>query len=943
MQPSEGERTFLFTDVEGSTKLWERFPEGMRTALARHDEIMRQAARAHDGHVFKTIGDAFCVAFLSPEQAALAAIEAQRGLQAEDWGEVGAVKARMSLHLGTVEMRDNDYFGPTVNRVARLRDAGHGGQILITAAVGERIDRPGQPFTLLDMGEHGLKDLPEPQRLYQICAEGLPQQFATLRTLSTHPHNLPAETTAFVGRDRERAEVRALLTRENARLVTLSGFGGTGKTRLSLQVAEDVLAFYPEGVWFTDLSDLSDPALVLPAIARACGLEENPTRTALQLLNDHFRTAHTLLVLDNLEQVEEAAYDVAALLRGCAHLQILVTSRVLLNLSMEHEYEVPPLDVDDCVSLFAVRARQTQPSFAVTPENQAEVYSLCGRLDGHPLAVELAAAQVRSLSVGEIERALQQRLRTLSSKRRDLPPRHRSLRGAIDWSYDLLTPEEQRLFCTLFVFVGGFLPEAAETVCGESCHGREDTFDLLESLRDKSLVRQEREGRKRFSLLESLRVYAAERLAQEDAAAVQALREQHAAYYLEFAEEQEPLLREAGSQTEAGSALEVEAGNLRAGMDWMVQKGALDEAARYGVTLRRFWKLKGRLLEGRERLDAVARRAEGITDTHLHADLLYAAGFLWRDADSERAIRYYEESLRLSEELGDQSGRARTLNSLGIVAWEQGDLARANACYEESLGIARALGDQGGVAKTLNNLGLVSQEQGDSERAEALFAESLEHRRDLGDEIGEADVWHNLCVLAATRGGLAEARTAALKALALYEKVGVPAGKAAALINLGAFAAWEGELPAARRFLTDAQEILKAIEDTTMLAECLTYLGQVATQSGDHDQAIRLCHEALSLLEKKKDEKRIAYTLETLAEATLGQGRHDLSLLFLTVADALRDETGAQRLPYESERVARTRRAAGDAPDTAAPEPNPSLERAIQLAHTLIGDPRKRK
>jgi predicted ATPase len=433
-----------------------------------------------------------------------------------------------------------------------------------------------------------LKGLEEagPEPLFQVCGPGLARQFPPLRTLSSHPNNLPASTSAFVGRQQALREVAALLAQDGVRLVTIVGFGGSGKTRLALEAAGDLVHRYPAGVWFADLAPLSDPDDVLLALVQACGLEDDPAaQTPLRQLQNHFRDRRALLLLDNFEQVEDAADDVARLLKACAGLQVLVTSRVLLSLSMEYAYPLDPMPADECAQLFAARARQVDPDFALNGENRAAVEAICRQLDGSPLVVELAAAQTRGMTLAEIARTLDQRLQRLTIKRRDLPPRHRSLRAAIDWSYDLLEPTEQQLFCALSVFAGSFSAEAADAICGPpnrpggSRAGR--TADLLSDLCDKSLVRREpapAEGgppHRRFSLQESLRQYGVERLDENEDDRGRLLAERHADFFLALAEQQEPLLdaKSAEDGRAALARLEAEAANMRAGMERLLAWG----------------------------------------------------------------------------------------------------------------------------------------------------------------------------------------------------------------------------------------------------------------------------------------------------------------------------------------------------------------------------------
>ncbi len=933
------QRTFLFTDIEGSTQLWDRFPAAMRAELARHDAILRAAADDHQGFVFKTIGDAFCIAFEQPAQAVRAALQAQRALGTADWGVVGAIKVRMAIHGGIVEARDRDFFGPPLNRVARLRDAGHGGQALVSAWVRDALTLENhlpEGVDLLDQGEHALKDLAQAEHIYQLRAPGLADGFPVLRTLS-EKNNLPASGTQFVGREAEVAAVRALLgARGGARLVNLTGLGGSGKTRLALEIAEETLAEYADGVWFADLAPLSDASLVFPTLARACGLDEEPARTALQQLSDHFRRARALVVLDNFEHVEEAADDVAVLLKNCPQIQVLVTSRTLLNLSMEYEYPVPPLDTGASVSLFAARARQVRPDFAANDENRLDLETLCAQLDGIPLAVELAAAQVRFLSPREIGQALDHRLQVLSTKMRDLPPRHRSLRGAIDGSYDLLSREEQALFRALSVFVGGFTPEAVAAVCRPVCRSQSEALLLLSDLRDKSLVRLEREGDRRYMLNESLRQYGEERLEQYDAALLADLRERHAAFFLDLAEQQAPLLQGAG-QVAALNLLETEAANLRAAMNDRLNNARWDESARFGVALRRFWQLRGRLREGRDLLSRVADHAGDVAGAGLRARLLFAAGFSHLyGSEPARAVPFYEESLRLAEESDDLPVLGQSLNGLGGVAHRRGELDRAEDYYRRAETVERRQSNDRGVALTLNNQGLIAVARGDYERAGQLYAESLLIRERQGDQVSQAQLWNHLGAVAQVLERFDEARNAFERSLALSDAVGDADGKACTLTNKGHLALHQNALDEAEQNYRAALDILRGGDDRANVAECLTSLGVVFARRGNFATAARLCGEGLVLHRDAGSREGVAATLEALAEIAQAGGQPALCFVLLTAAGSLHAETGARRLPQEADRLARLDQAARAALPDSPPPPTTDLPEVLRLALALV-------
>jgi predicted ATPase/class 3 adenylate cyclase len=502
--------TFLFTDIEGSTRLWEEYPQQMRQALARHDAILRHTIQSHAGHVFKTMGDAFYAVFSSASEAVRAALDAQGALSAEDWSEVGGLYVRMALHTGRAEEREGDYLGPSLNRVARLLSIGHGGQVLLSEATQAQAGEAEIPGVVLrDMGSHRLKDLFAPERVFQLCHPDLRQEFPPLRSLSALRHNLPVQVTSLIGREREIEEVRQRLA--EARLLTLTGSGGVGKTRLALQVAAELTEAYPEGVWLAELASLSDPDLVPQTTAQAIGVREEPGKSLTRTLADTLKDKRLLLVLDNCEHLVDACARLAdTLLRSCPEMKVLATSREVLGIAGEVVYPVPSLSLPDpqrpltpdvlgeyeSVRLFAERAAGVAPAFVMTARNAGAVAHVCRQLDGIPLAIELAAARVRALSIEQVAQRLDDRFRLLTGGSRTALPRQQTLRALIDWSYDLLTGPEKRLLSRLSVFAGGWTLAAAEAVCsGEDIEAWE-ILDLLTSLVNKSLASYEGAGRK---------------------------------------------------------------------------------------------------------------------------------------------------------------------------------------------------------------------------------------------------------------------------------------------------------------------------------------------------------------------------------------------------------------------------------------------------------------
>src|SRR5215210_4070551 len=528
--PPTGTVTFLFTDIEGSTRMWEKDPEAMGSTVARHDEVLRGAIEANEGHVFKTVGDAFCAAFPTAPDALEAAISAQRLLHAGGQDEESRLRVRMALHTGAAEERGGDYFGPPLNRVARLLSVGHGGQVLLSSPAQELVrDQLPTGADLRDLGEHRLKDLIRPERVFQLLIPDLPEDFPALRTLDVRPNNLPVQPTPLVGREKEVEAVRERLGGSSgARLLTLTGPGGIGKTRLALQVAAEALEEFEDGAFFVALAAIADPALVAPAIAGSLGVLDSGERPLIEGLKDHLRDRQPLLLLDNFEQVLEASSLVGELLSSCPELKVLATSRISLRLYGEREYPVPPLALPDpahlppperltqyeAVRLFVERAQDARPDFSVTNENAPAVAEICARLDGLPLAIELAAARAKILSPQAMLSRLSNRLKLLKGGARDLPERQQTLRGAIDWSHALLEEGEKVLFAMLSVFAGGRTLEAIEAICDAEGDLPVDVLDGVEPLADKSLLREEEGpgGEPRFVMLETIHQYAKEKL-----------------------------------------------------------------------------------------------------------------------------------------------------------------------------------------------------------------------------------------------------------------------------------------------------------------------------------------------------------------------------------------------------------------------------------------------
>jgi predicted ATPase/class 3 adenylate cyclase len=876
--PPSGTVTFLFSDIESSTVSWERHPDAMKSALARHEELLRSAIEAEGGYIFKTMGDACCAAFNTAREAVRSAAEAQQAIAAEQWEGVNPLRVRMALNTGAAEERGRDYFGTAVNRVARILSTGHGGQTLLAQVTADLVqDVLPDGLRLRDLGQHRLKDLSRPERIYQLLSPGLSVEFPPLRSLETRPNNLPIQPTSLVGREREIDALRKLLLEEDARLVTLTGPGGSGKTRLALQVAAELVEGFADGVFFVGLGSVADPELLAPTINQTLGAAEATTSHPTDILKDHLRDKRMLLVLDNFEQLLSAAPLVAELLGAAPILKVLVTSRAGLHLRGEREFPVPPLAVPDAkrlpsletlsqfaaVSLFIERALAVRPSFAVTNENAPAVAEICAKLDGLPLAIELAAARVKLLPPEAMLTRLESRLKLLTGGARDLPARQQTLRGAIAWSHELLGEKERKLFRRLSVFVGGCTLETAEMICGGAGDLALDVFEGMASLVDENLLRQEETTgtEPRFVMLETIREFALEMLVESGEG--EDTRRTHAVHYLDLAERARGELWGA-DQLEWFARLEAEHDNLRAALRWCQGSREAEMALRMTGGLWQFWWIRGYWYEGRT---------------------------------------WLEQALDLGSEL---SGRVRksALAGAGAMAWAQDDYARATRLMEESLELERELGNTHGVADALSNLAAVASEQGDYTRAMQLIEESLSLRRELDDRRGIAVSLGLLGSLASHRAEYARAREHLEESLALHREYGNRQGAAMALRDLGATAHRMGQAALARELCEEALGMFRELDDKHGIASSLNLLADLMQHRGEHARALRLHAQALETHVELGHKSGISTSLIGLAEIALVEGEAERAARLLGGIDGLRELIGiplalAEALRYD--------------------------------------------
>lgn len=803
-----GDVTFVFTDVEGSTRMLGRHPKAYAAALLRHDALLRDAVDAHGGFVFETIGDAVYAAFGDPGDAIRAALDAQVHLQAEPWGDIGQLKVRMAMHGGPVELRGDHYFGAPLYRCARLMSIGHGAQTLVSRIVADAVGSKLPSLAeLRPMGSHRLKDLAEPEEVFQLAHPALPADFPPLKSLDQRTTSLPLPPTSFIGREDERKALHRLV--EESRLVTLTGPGGVGKSRLALQVATESIAFFDDGVVFVPLAPIKDPAAVGTAVAQALTIADSAQDSRAQSLSSHLAAKELLLVLDNFEQVLDAGSLVSDLLAACPHLKVLVTSRVPLHLSAERQFAVPPLaharrdgrlaKQSDATVLFLQRALAVNPQLVLGDEDLHAVAEICARLDGLPLAVELAAARSNVLSPRELSRLLDNRLDLLTGGARDADPRQRSLRATMDWSFDLLSESERALFRRSAVFVGGASLDAVAAVCGPGLD--RSGLDLASALVNHSLLLRELrpDGSTRFAMLETILEYARERFISSGEA--DEMGDRHARYYAAAADR--PLAPAPGSGTlskEWLELLDVERHNISSALSWLINRKDTASAADLVRSVWPYWMTRGHLHEGRS----------------------------------------FTEQLLTMPGIRQRADIGRLLSVAGEFPRVQGDHRRARELKEEGLAIHRRSGTKPEIAADLHDLGMIVAREGDRMRARALHEEALRIRREIGDADGISHALNGLTVLALLEGDYARAAMWAGEELAAARVSGVPLDIAYALHNLGEARRGLRDPTHAAGLYLEALTAAFAFGDVGLNSACVNGTAHVASDVGDSEGAARL-------------------------------------------------------------------------------------------------------
>ena len=850
--------TFLFTDIGGSTRLLQRWGDDWSGLLDRHRELLRTAFAAHGGVEVRTEGDSFFVAFPDPVEALLATAEGQDALAAERWPEDGVIRVRAGLHTGYAVPQGHDYVALAVHQAARVSEAAYPGQSLVTEETARAAAGRLRPdLALVDLGTHRLKDFDVPQSLFELRGPGQTSDFPPLETTWRGETNLPLPRTSFVGRQLDVNRVSELF--DHTRLVTVTGVGGAGKTRLAVQAAAALLDGSGDGVWLTELAAVSDPEMVAPAVASAVGVPEERGRHVVDSLVDALRPKRLMLVIDNCEHLIDACAElVDTVIKACPDVHVLATSRQRLNVDGEHVYRLSPLGVppDDsgmtieealdfeAVQLFVERARAHQPGFAVDANTVAAVTSVCRRVEGLPLAIELAAARLRSLSVGQIDARLDDQFRLLTGGHRSALPRQQGLRAMVDWSYELLDEAERRVLATLSVFSGGWTLDAAEAVAA----GDIDVLDVVSSLVDKSLVQAESSGSEvRYGMLESVRQYAAERLADHPEIDLFTVRRRHRDHYLALAERARRGM-DTPAQRQWLDRLDLENGNLRAAFAFSLDDPDGSPAAlQMCAALARYWVMRGRAVEGMQHAEsALGRPAAAATDRDRAAALVALASLNSRSGDFTRARALLEDALAIRRELDDPIGRAEALNDLAWLATRQEDYETARALGEEALALVEA-GDNvhllGRVHATLGDL----IERSDLLAGRAHFDEARRHFDAVGDRGASARVLNNLGLIDLSRGDLAASRRALEECLATFSELQDAAALPTVLSNLGLIAIEESEFERAQELFARGLTLGHRTRDKELMVYTVLGLAMAAGGLGDSDRGAVL-HGAVDTL-----------------------------------------------------------------------------------------------
>jgi len=884
--PPTGTVTFLFTDIEGSTMLAQQYPDAYSRALERHHSILQNAITSNGGFVFGTAGDSFFAAFQNAEDAVRSSVDAQLKL-ADEEREDSIIKVRMGIHTGNVEWNGKNYMGYLVlARTARIMSAANGDQIVISDTALTLCDAVKNSFTFRDLGIRRLKDVIEPIRLYQIIAPGMRENFPPLKTLDSHPNNLPVQLTQFIGREAEIVQVKNLL-RQNS-LLTITGPGGTGKTRIALQSAADLIDEFKHGVWLAELDSISDPDVIYHSTMQTLGISEQANQDNAETLCEFLKDKELLLILDNCEHLIEAcSVMVERLLRRSAKLKILTTSREALRCSGEQTFRILSMKTPDpkdentaeqltqyeSVRLFIERALAVNQNFRVNNSNAPALAEICFQLDGIPLAIELAAARVKILPLEKILERLKDRFTLLTGGGRNILPRKQTLKALVDWSYDLLSEKEKELWHKLSIFASGWTLEAAEEICSDENMLEQEIFDTINDLAKKSIIVYNQE-KDRFRMLETIRQYGMEKLTSSGES--DRIEEKHLKYYLRLADIPGNKLR----GKEGGywmNLLNNEANNVEKALNRALEDPEGEDGLSLALNMGYYWQIKGYYSEGMRLIEtALSKRPDASTLNHIRAHSSLG-NFARLRSEYSKAEEHLKKALKISREIKVKDDEAAILHRLAILEYDRGNYNLAEKLYIENLKHYQTTGDKPAIGRTLNNLANTYSVQGNIEKANTMYEESLEIRREEGDVLGISVILCNIGILAYQSGNFEKAKNLLNESLQIRIEIGDRSGASITFANLGNSSFNQGEYAEAKKFYEESLSIYREIGDPAGIAEALSNLGNVSMENGDIEKALSFYEESLAIARKINLELLAALSLHGMGTAAFANREYDVA------------------------------------------------------------------
>ncbi|MEO6695198.1 MAG: tetratricopeptide repeat protein [Ignavibacteria bacterium] len=903
MKIPTGNITLLFTDIEGSTKLSQDFPEKMQAALNTHHSILHKAIETNNGFVFQIIGDAFCCAFENTDDAIKAAADAQIKLSDEEWDET-VIRVRMGIHSGNVEWNGKSYMGYiTLARTHRVMSAANGGQVIVSNDSYEIAKYKVDPeISFRDLGDRRLKDLIQPLKLFQLISSNLPSDFPPLKTLDARPNNLPVQLTSFIGRENEITDLKKLLS--DTKLLTLLGPGGTGKTRLAVQVGADMIDDFENGVWIVELASLIDPNLLTQSVTEALRLKEHSGITPEKLLYDHLKDKKIMIILDNCEHLIDACAVLAEkLLQNCPRLKIMVTSREALRCGGELIHKVlslshpdPKIKVEpeilvqyEAVRLFIERAIAVNPGFRVNNDNAAALAQICYQLDGIPLAIELAAVRTKVLSLENICKKLSDRFRLLTGGKRTALPRQQTLRALIDWSYDLLSDKEKILWRRLSVFAGAWTLDAAEEVCSDENLDQEEILDLVNNLTEKSIVLFSGTN-DNYKMLETIRQYGDEKL--KESGETKSFYTKHLSYYLNLCEGAIPELSGTNAKKWFNKFEEFYP-NIQTGLNWSVENNLKEEGLRLAFSMGKFWELRGHFTEGRNWFDKLFTETENVP-RDIVANSKGAAGILAiHQGQYDESEILIEDALKIFKETGNQKGIANSLNSLGLNAVDKSDYKKAKEYLYESLKLRREINHRLGICSTSNSLGLLFLIEGDFVNAKKYWEETLEISLEINDSMYEGIAYSNLAQIYDNLGDLQKSKEYFEKGLQLDRELGNKNGICISLFNLGNVAYLSGDYILSRQLYDESLALSKETGYLQATLYALTGLGQTSLAEKEYVIAENIFKESLMLQKNFIDLQCSVISIIGIAEIKDHNGQSELAATLISGVKCKYESVGA--------------------------------------------------